>query len=260
MEAPEKKPLKMSKEILQIIKFAESEDFAKIDDLHLYDLFKWKVASLYSNERLVPIFKREVFNKIATDFGLKINRSTKVSEIQELLISKRPANQDVYTYMEALYDKYGYGDEGKPKKKEGRKRGERKAATYRNTDPQLRTVVRTYIADQKHNKLQNALYDNLVAEHGKDSVHREKNHVDILVELPTQVTFYEVKPYSDVVECIREALGQVLAYVFDNAKDDGRKIKIVVVGPFPPNEDEQKFIDYIKSLLGIEFDYEHVEL
>src|SRR5437588_10371385 len=45
----------VKQDILDIIKFAERGDFAKIDGLCLPNLFKWKVASLYSNERLVPI-------------------------------------------------------------------------------------------------------------------------------------------------------------------------------------------------------------
>jgi hypothetical protein len=250
-------------EILQIIKYAESGDFAKIDDLHLSDLFKWKVASLYSNERLVPIFKRAVLDKVATAFGLKDSKKKKISELQELLISKRPAELDVYTYMESLYDQYGHegGDKKGAPKKEGAGIGaERKPAAHKNTDPQLRTVARTYIAEQKHNRIQEALYNSLVAEHGEGKVFREKNYVDVTLELPDQVTFYEVKPYSSVLECIREALGQVLAYAFRNAKDDDRKRKIVAVGQYPPNEGEQKFVEFIKSLLSIEFDYENVAI
>lgn len=243
------------KELLQIIEFAERGDFAKIDGLHLSDLFKWKVASLYSNERLVPIFKRDVLNKAATAFGLNGSRSKRVSEIQELLISKRPAELDVYTYMESLFDKYGRDEVSKEDEPE-----EEISITLKGTDPQLRTVVRTYQANQIHNKLQNALYDKLVAKYGKNRVLYEKKYVDVMLDLPEQIIFYEVKPYSSVMECIREALGQVLAYVFSNMKDDGRERKIVVVGPSPPNESEQKFVDYVKSLLDIEFDYEAVAL
>ncbi len=66
----------VKKEILQIIEFAESGDFTKIDDIPLSDLFKWKVASLYSNERLVPIFKRDVLNKIVCAGGRKHTTSS----------------------------------------------------------------------------------------------------------------------------------------------------------------------------------------
>ena len=88
----------------------------------------------------------------------------------------------------------------------------------------------------------------------------ESRRVDVLVDLPDQITFYEVKPYSSAVECIREALGQVLFYVFRNAKEDGRKRRIVVVGQYPPNESEQMFIDYIQSQLEIEFEYQFIGL
>jgi hypothetical protein len=76
--------------------------------------------------------------------------------------------------------------------------------------------------------------------------------------LPDEIIFYEVKSASYVSDCIKQALGQVLGYVFDDT--DTRKKRIVVVGRYPPNESDKKFIEYIKSLLNIAFDYEHVDI
>jgi len=97
----------------------------------------------------------------------------------------------------------------------------------------------------------------LINEHGEDAVFLEKNRVDVTVVLPTHIVFYEVKSASYAGDCIKEALGQILAYVFK--EKDPRKKKVIVVGPYPPNESEQGFIQYIKSLLKIEFNYESLD-
>lgn len=255
----------VKQDILDIIKFSGSGDFAKIDNLRLPNLFKWKVASLYSNERLVPIFKQEVLSKIAAAYGLKTSRNTRVSEIHELLINNKPAAQDIYSYMEGLYEQYGTA-----KDKERRRSPEvgkdvapkpaatKKPAAAKNTAPQIRSGARSYIATQKHNTLQEALRQKLIKEHGAESVFIEENWVDVKLVLRAEVVFYEVKSASYASDCIEEALGQVLGYVFNDK--DTRKKRIVVVGQYPPNESEKKFIDYIKSLLKIEFDYEIVPI
>jgi hypothetical protein len=247
--------------ILGIIKFAESGDFAKIDTLLLPNLFKWKVASLYSNERLVPIFKQEVLLNIAAAYGLKTGRHTKVSEVHELLIRHKPAGQDIYTYMEGLYEQYGTGKERRPKPgKEAAPKGvaTRKPTAAKNTAPQIRSGARSYIATQKHNKLQEALRQKLIKEYGEGTVLIEENWVDGKLLLPDEVVFYEVKSASFASDCIEDALGQVLGYVFNDT--DPRKKRIVVVGQYPPNESDKKFIEYVKSLLNIEFDYEHIDI
>jgi len=54
----------IKKDIIQIIKFSEKGQFNEIDNVILPNLFKWKVAFLYSNERLIPIYKQNVLFNI----------------------------------------------------------------------------------------------------------------------------------------------------------------------------------------------------
>jgi hypothetical protein len=254
----------VKREISQVIRFAESGDFNKIDDLRIPDLFKWKVASLYSNERLVPIFKRDVLNAAASGLGMRNGNKTKISEIHELLIRNKPAEQDIYHYMWELFFQYGKGgdvDHEREKIKElaaKRRIAQRKSAAHKNTEPQIRVVSRSYIATQKHNQIQEALKRRLIDQHGEKAVLMEENFVDVKLVLPDQIVFYEVKSSSYASDCIREALGQVLAYTFH--EKDNRKRKIVVVGQYPPNRSEEEFIKFIKSQIKIEFDYENVEI
>jgi hypothetical protein len=256
----------VKQDILDIIKFAETGAFAKIDGVRLPDLFKWKVASLYSNERLVPIFKRDVLSKIAAAYGLTNSQQSRVSEIQSLLISRKPTEQDIYAHMSVLYEQYGtdHHKQGSgsavapPPGTVTTPRPTRKGAATKNTATQIRSGARSYIADQKHNKIQMALRQKLIIEHGEAALFLEKNWVDVKVLLPEEIVFYEVKSASYAGDCVKEALGQVLAYVFKD--EDPRKKRIVVVGQYPANKSDQNFIDYIRSLLSIEFSYEHIDI
>jgi hypothetical protein len=254
-------------EVLEIIKHAETGNFKDIDNLLLPDLFKWKVAFLYSNERLIPIFQTDALYTIAQNFGMKTDRHTRISDIQQLMMSQKPPNVDVHSYMWYLFEKFG--------RKRGEKKAEeirsgdkleatvekarmRKAVEIKNTNSQVRTVARSYIVTQRHNKLQEALKNKLVGKYGKEAVRMEENYVDIKVLLPDSIDFYDVKSSPYASDCTREALGQILSYSFTD-KDPRRK-KIVVVGQYLPNNQEIEFIHWLKSNLNIEFEYENIDI
>ncbi len=253
----------VKKDVVEIIRLSEKGQFELIDKIILPDLFKWKVAFLYSNERLIPIYKREVLFKIAKHFGFKTNRQTKISEIQELMISNKPSNKNVYDYMRELYDRFGKGKEkeiitGQLKKGKTGKRKKRKGTTNKNTQTHIRTASRSYIVEQKHNKIQEALSKQLTEKYGEENVILEENYVDVKLIQPKYLGFYEVKSSSYASECIREALGQILLYSYYD--QDKRKKKIFVVGQYPANEQDYGYIDYIKEKLNLDFEYLNVEI
>lgn len=249
------------REIIKIIQLAEVGKFSEIDNIILPDLFKWKVAFLYSNERLIPIYKRDVLFKIANHFGLKTNRHTTISEIQNVMMLNKPAHLNVYAFMRQLYDQFGDNEDkneivGSTTRK--RQRTTRRAANGRNTTTQIRTVSRSYVAEQKHNKIQEALVKLLSDKYGKDNVILEENYVDIKLIQPDYIGFYEVKSSSYASECIKEALGQILLYSLNDA--DKRPKKHIVVGQYQTTDNDKKYIDFLKQNLKLEFDYLNVEI
>ncbi|MBK8396297.1 MAG: hypothetical protein IPL26_13815 [Leptospiraceae bacterium] len=244
---------KVKENIVSIIKLSASGKFDMIDDITLPDLFKWKVAFLYSNERLIPIYKRTVLDKIAKHYGLKTTSKTKISEIQTLMIANKPANLNVYEFMQELYKKFGEKKELKVYEATTKKRINRKASQNKSITPQLRTVTRSYVAQQTHNKIQEALKNKLISKYGEKNVILEENFVDVKLIQPDFIGFYEVKSASYASECIKEALGQILLY---SLNDNEKKVKKhFVVGQYPPTLKDQEYIDFIKKNLKLEFDY-----
>lgn len=248
-------------DIINIIRFAEVGKFSEIDNILLPDLFKWKVAFLYSNERLIPIYKRDVLFKIANHFGLQTTRQTTISEIQNVMMLNKPAHWNVYAFMRQLYDQFGDNEDKKEivgTTRKRQRRTSRRAANGRNTTSQTRTVTRSYIVEQKHNKIQESLVKLLSDKYGKDNVVLEENYVDIKLIQPSYITFYEVKSSSYTSECIKEALGQILLYSLNDT--DKRPKKHIVVGQYPTTENDKKYIDFLKQNLKLEFDYLNVEI
>lgn len=244
-------------EILKIIDYSEKGDFEKIDDLHLTLFVKWKIAYLYSNERLIPIFKKAVLHKIAENYGLTITRKTKTSEIQNLIIANKPSHLSIYQFADFLYEKFGR-DNGKTTNTGKKRKTKRQGTASRNSTKQKRKGSTSYIAEQKHNKIQEVLQKQLEQKYGIDNVVLEENYVDIKVKLKNEIHFYEVKSSAFAADCIREGLGQVMSYM---QKDDDDRTKILfIAGQYPPNQDEIDYLSFVKRELKIDFDYVSVEL
>ena len=241
-------------EIIKIVKCADEGDFGAIDSSKLYDIFKWKVACLYSNERIIPIFKRDWLERIAERFEMPQN--SPISLIQQELMSRKPIDLSVYEYASRFWKEFG--EKSVPKASIIMGRATRKAAAKKNTKTQTRNGASAYFATQKHNVLQEALKNKLVAKFGKQNVLIEENFVDIKVVQPDKIYFYEVKSSAYASDCIREALGQILSYAHKDT--DSRPKQLIVAGQYKPNADEVRFVDYVKTNLKIDFSYENVDL
>lgn len=98
----------------------------------------------------------------------------------------------------------------------------------------------------------------LSEKYGDENVVLEENYVDIKLIQPDYITFYEVKSSPYASECIKEALGQILLYSLNDT--DKRPKKHIVVGQYPPTDNDKKYIDFLKQNLKLEFDYLNVEL
>ena len=244
-------------ELIKIIRYAETGDFEKIDDLSLYNLFKWKVAYLYSNKRLVPIFKKATLKKIARYYGLDSNNNTLISEIQNIMMKNKPSEISVHQFMIELYDRFGNKKNTKTNSSQNRNI-HRYGTSSVSTEPQERSVASSYVTNQKHAKLQKKLEALLVNKYGETCVILEENFVDIKVIQPDYINFYEVKSDSYASDCIRNALGQILQYVFRD--EDSKPKNIFVVGQYPPNSSDEEFISFVKRNLDFEFNYIHIDL
>jgi len=259
-------------EILRVIDLAKNGRFSEIDAVQLSPMFKWKIAFLYSNERLVPIYEEKTLRRISEHFGLQQGRNILTSGIQELMMLNKPANLDIHEYMNTLWCRFNEDasqneledgevhelDEGGHSPSLNGQRTKRKPSVELNTNTQLRAVARSYLVEQKHNRLQELLYAELSKRFGPENVQLEEDFVDIKLTQPEYITLYEVKSSSYALACVREAIGQLLFYSIRD--EDPRPKRLVVIGQYPPTPDEEEFIKRLTTQLSVSLSYQHVPL
>jgi hypothetical protein len=256
-------------EIIAVREAAIHGRFENLDrKMIITGMFKWKVAYLYSGERLISIFDRGILERIGNAYNLKVSRTTPISAIQHAMMANKPADQSIYQFSNYLLQEFRI-KEVKPQvgnnpntidltnPDESTNRNTRQETDQRNVNNQYRKGSLPYLAEQKHNKLQEALRKLIMGKYGKN-VHMEKDFVDLRVDLEDQTLLYEVKSAPYASECVEQALGQILRYAFRN--QNSPCAKLFIVGQYPANKGDKQYIDYVKSIINIELEYMHVDL
>lgn len=94
------------KEIKQIIQFAQQGDLAQIDFVDFQLIPKWKIAFLYSDQKLLPIYSRRAIYAVALGLGIIFKRDTPLSELHRAILDKRQPNETMEHFAWNLYAQY----------------------------------------------------------------------------------------------------------------------------------------------------------
>jgi hypothetical protein len=156
--------------------------------------------------------------------------------------------------IDKLFDGYKTASSTSVRNKIQTRRRIRSATISKNVARQQIRGSEGYLTNPIHNQIQQQFKEHLQILFGKDNVQLEENNVDIKLFQDDAITFYEVKPYDFAEDCIRGGLGQLLSYIFFDT--DTRLKKIRIVGPYPPDNEEQGFINFLKQTMTVDFDYE----
>jgi hypothetical protein len=241
-------------EVIKIIEYAQAGYFHKIDGLELTDFFKWKVAYLYSYERLIPIFTNDALTSISRHFGLKAGARSPYSKIHELIISNKPPHLTIHEYAAELFEKFGSGPDSSDSvttvKVESKTR---KATNSLKFGDYFSNGNKGYVASRKHSEIQQALYNQLKTEFPGDLARIEFNYVDVRVDFKDKIYFYEVKSDTHAGDCIRNALGQLVAYPYKET--DQKKNFLYVVGENEPNGLDVDFLNFLNKKYDLNIEY-----
>lgn len=92
------------KAIMHIAASAYKGDFRAIEEETTFgNVIKWKIAFLYSNECLLPIYKRDMLEKVASKYGYTEPSKAKTYELQEFLMEQK-GEKDLFDFYEELLD------------------------------------------------------------------------------------------------------------------------------------------------------------
>lgn len=240
--------------IQQIANFAMAGDFEAVEHQPINSLFRWKVAYLYSENCLIPIFAKTKLIAIVRQQGMDANNHTPYYEMQKYLMARKPFDMTVVEYMRELFEQLRGKKKQRapiPKKKNRHRRPVRKKRGGR----QERSGHKGYTADLFHDDLQQALYEQLCLQHLPENVLMENDWVDIMVELPDKVIIYEIKSARYAAECLSQGIGQALGYAFRVRQSFSKPVELVIAGPNEYFENEREFIDFLKDQLLIPISY-----
>lgn len=88
--------------VKRIATYAYEQNFSAIESIkEVGDAYKWKIAFLYSNDKLIPIYKKEMLVDLATHFGMSDPDKANHSILQSFLIEQK-GNKDVFDFYEEL--------------------------------------------------------------------------------------------------------------------------------------------------------------
>lgn len=92
------------KAITSIASAADKGDFQAIEDeTTLGVVVKWKIAFLYAKENLLPFYKREMLEELASHFGYQELSKAKIYKLQEFLM-KEKGEKDLFDFYDELLD------------------------------------------------------------------------------------------------------------------------------------------------------------
>lgn len=125
-----------------------------------------------------------------------------------------------------------------------------------NVDDYFRKSNMGTRVEQKHKKIQNILSESLRDIYGSTAeVILEKDFIDIKVEGKDFIDIYEIKTSDSAINCVRNAIGQLLLYASRLKNVSNKKIKLIVVGLGKDNLDLNNFKRFLWDNFSFEFTY-----
>ncbi|RYF87474.1 MAG: hypothetical protein EON98_00260 [Chitinophagaceae bacterium] len=107
---------------------------------------------------------------------------------------------------------------------------------------------------QLHNIIQNSFYKDLKEKFPKDTITLEfGGRVDIVRESNKERFLYEIKPFENVIGCLREATGQLLEYAFRFPSP--KPTTLIVVGPGEVKGEATQCLDHLSEVISYPFQY-----
>jgi hypothetical protein len=102
-EDPETAFLNVRTKILEIINHALSGNFHFIDGIKLHSFVRWKIAFIYSDYALLPIYKKDILMAIACHLDHDQYHKAPLSELHTFILSQLPSNQDFFDFSSTCY-------------------------------------------------------------------------------------------------------------------------------------------------------------
>lgn len=100
--------------IVKIANYARKGYFDKIDTIEtVWPVVRWKIAFLYSQEKLLPIYKKEMLVPIARQLGMPNAKEAETYKLYDYILDKK-GNKNLYEFYDELLKMYNNIHNQKP--------------------------------------------------------------------------------------------------------------------------------------------------
>jgi hypothetical protein len=89
--------------LITIIESAKNDDFQKIDGIDYFSLAKWKVAFIYSNNQLIPVYKKNTVRQIAKNLEFVNYSIARISALHKYIVEQKEDDEDFFDFASRQY-------------------------------------------------------------------------------------------------------------------------------------------------------------
>lgn len=131
--------------------------------------------------------------------------------------------------------------------------------------PSLKPIIRahhakTIVISPAHSLMQRKLMQELKRKNPKAHIAREENFVDVVMTTPSERVLYEIKSSLSGASVIRQALGQLLEYLYHAGDDANRATRLIIVGRSRLSGEEYSYLEWLRSCMKVDLDYHVVPI
>jgi len=266
----------IKKSILEILKAISINSIATISTIDLPCMLKWKIAFLYQFQKnitasisILPIASHDRLLKyLKNQKYWNMGQATDMLSLYTLAITKESINNfdDAFDFTSKVFPAHPlnlittiFNKSQKISKRrklpEGVRRYDEKE--YSTFHYEIQTGLKTYL-EKKYGK-NNVWVECPISKQSRVAI-------DIKSLENGDYIYYEIKPYPDVRACIREALGQLLEYMYYNKDINAQAIKtelpkkLIVVGKEQLNKESELYLDILNKVYKLPIEYKQFDL
>ncbi len=100
---------KIKAHVIEIAQAAGRGDWEAIESADLHSIGKWKIAYLYSNNQLFPVYAKTALLAIANGLGGKYGDGATVLELQNYITGKKPVDKSIIDFAREMWDHHVKG-------------------------------------------------------------------------------------------------------------------------------------------------------
>lgn len=96
--------------IIQIAKAATNNNLKELDDIDIGDSFKWKIAFMYSDYKVMNIFNKYALIR-ACLVNQYVDNKTPISTLNQYVLNQKPEDEDYYSFSQRIWAAHGLQNE-----------------------------------------------------------------------------------------------------------------------------------------------------